>query len=340
MRRPAFWDSPYDWRALALWPLSVIYGSVTAARMKSDGYKASVPVLCAGNFVAGGAGKTPLVRALAETLKSHGHSPFVVTRGYGGRLTGPVQVKTGTHSTADAGDEALLLARELPVIVSKNRVAGVREAEKCGAGCVILDDGFQNPSVQKHIGLVAVDAARPVGNGYCVPAGPLRAPLKDQMRHATAVVLIHTPGRKNLATPVVREAARSGHPVISARLEMSRDALDNVRNRAFAFAGIGLPEKFYDGLTANGIDVAATRSFPDHHPFTGRDAAQLLADAKALGADLVTTEKDIVRLDPERPVQKELLEKAVTIPVKLKFDDAERIYGLIAPVLRKMRAHS
>lgn len=334
MRRPLFWDSPYDWRALALYPLGVAYGAITAARMASRGYTASIPVFCAGNFVAGGAGKTPLVIALAKLLKDRGYTPICVSRGFGGRFRGPVEVQPGKHKSADVGDEALLLAQHLDVVVSKRRVKGIKLAEKLGADCVLLDDGFQNPSVTKSASLLAVDAAQPIGNGYCIPAGPLRAPIKNQMRYAAALILILSPGRENLATSVVREAARKGLPVITARLTLSEDKDPDASRPALAFTGIGRPQKFFDSLTARNIPLVATRAFPDHHPFRDSDIKQLLADAKALNADLLTTQKDAVRFDPADPLHAEILETAKVIPAKLIFDDPNRVFSVLETHLR------
>ena len=181
MREPAFWWRSPSWMSRALAPLGSLYGAISGSRMQRKGHRAAVPVVCVGNYSLGGAGKTPTVLALIKLLRGAGETPVVLSRGYGGRLAGPVRVDGEAHTAADVGDEPLLLSRFAPVIVSRDRVAGVDAAQAVGASVIVMDDGFQNPSLQKHISLIVVDSNRGLGNGGVFPSGPLRAPLAVQL---------------------------------------------------------------------------------------------------------------------------------------------------------------
>ncbi len=292
MKAPAFWSRPPGLIAWLLSPIGWIYGAITAWRMGRPGVRAGIPVICIGNLTAGGAGKTPTVLMLAKALEERGESPFVVSRGYGGRLAGPVRVEPERMTAAECGDEPLLLAARLPVIVSRDRLAGARLAEAQGATLVLLDDGLQNPRLAKDCTIAVVDAGQGLGNGLCLPAGPLRAPVAAQMRHVDAVLLI---GDSPVST-----LAGGEKPMFRARIVPDPEAVARLAGRPLlAFAGIGRPEKFFATLRDAGLDLVATRSFADHHPFTDAEIAALRADAAAAGLALVTTEKDAARLPPK-----------------------------------------
>lgn len=292
MRPPAFWDgSPHHPAALALRPLGALYGRLTAARMDRPGARGPCPVLCLGNFTLGGAGKTPAALALADILRDLGARPAFLSRGYGGRLTGPVAVDPARHAAAAVGDEPLLLARRAPAVVARDRVAGAALCAAGGADVIVMDDGLQNPSLAKDLALAVVDAGAGIGNGLPFPAGPLRAPLARQWPHVGGVILV---GDGGPGEAVAEAALCRGLPVHRARLAAPAGALAG--RRVLAFAGIGRPQKFFATVQASGADLAGARAFPDHHPYAPSDLAALSADAERLGADLVTTEKDAVRL--------------------------------------------
>ncbi|MHC2003547.1 tetraacyldisaccharide 4'-kinase [Methylobacterium sp. CM6241] len=292
MRAPVFWDLPGHPLGRLLAPLGEIYGSRVAARMDRAGNKAACPVICVGNFTLGGAGKTPTALALAAMLRGIGLEPAFLTRGYGGRLTGPIAVDPSRHGSADVGDEPLLLAGSALTILARDRPAGVELCRVLGAGVVVMDDGLQNPSLAKDLSLAVVDAVSGIGNGLAFPAGPLRAPLSRQWRHVHGLVVIGDGGRGEVLT---MEAASRGLPVHRAKLVPTVPAAV-AGKPVLAFAGIGRPRKFFDTLVEAGATLVETRSFPDHHPYRAADVAGLAAWAQALGAMLVTTEKDIVRL--------------------------------------------
>ena len=194
MRAPAFWWRPRagPW-ALLLAPLGAVYGGVTAWRMGRRGGKAGVPIVCIGNFVVGGAGKTPTAIAIARLLIAGGETPVFLSRGYGGSLSSssrPVRVDPARHTVSHVGDEPLLLARIAPTIVAARREWGARAAREAGASVVVMDDGLQNAALCKDLAIAVVDGASGIGNGLAIPAGPLRAPLGAQMRHIDALVVI------------------------------------------------------------------------------------------------------------------------------------------------------
>ncbi len=302
-RAPDFWWKPE--RTLAargLAPLGAIYGAVTARRMGRAGRTLDVPVLCVGNFVAGGAGKTPVVMAAAERLRAMGHLPAVLSRGYGRETVAPgvVRVDPDRHLAAEVGDEPLLLARVAPTFVGTDRVASGQAAIAAGARVLVLDDGMQNPALRKDATIAVLDGATGVGNGACVPAGPLRAPLARQW---PAVSLLCVLGSGAPGDALLAEASGRGVPALRAEIVPDARSLARLRGlRLFAFAGIGRPEKFFETLVDSGLEVVGRRGYPDHHAYDDADRRGLEAAARALGAALVTTAKDRVRLPARFPV--------------------------------------
>ena len=331
MREPAFWWRSPSWMSRALAPLGSLYGAISGRRMLRKGHRAAVPVICVGNYSLGGAGKTPTVLALIKLLRGAGETPVVLSRGYGGRLAGPVRVEPETHTAADVGDEPLLLARSAPVIVSRNRVVGADAAQKTGASVIVMDDGFQNPSLQKDIALIVIDSNRGVGNGGVFPSGPLRAPLAAQLDRTD--VLIVAGGGAAAANLVQRVEGRGGL-ALKARIVPDGDAVASLRGgRVSAFAGIGDPQRFFATLAASGIEVAARRAFDDHHPFTADEIDQLTEEARKASLTLVTTEKDFVRL---RGLAADIA-SIQPFPVTLGFDDEAVLRHFIALRLVKAR---
>ncbi|MDP4004065.1 tetraacyldisaccharide 4'-kinase [Methylobacterium sp. NEAU K] len=292
MRPPRFWAAGADHPAArCLAPLGAAYGALTARRMDRTGARAACPILCLGNFTLGGAGKTPAALAVAALVAELGRAPAFLSRGYGGRLAGPVRVDPDRHGAAEVGDEPLLLARRAPTIVSRDRPAGAALCRSLGADAIVMDDGLQNPSLAKDLAWAVVDGGAGIGNGLPFPAGPLRAPLERQWPHVAGLILV---GDGAPGEAVARMAERRGLAVHRARLDA--DSSELVGRRCLAFAGIGRPEKFFATLRGTGAALVGMRSFPDHHPYRAAELAALAADAERLGADLVTTEKDAVRL--------------------------------------------
>jgi tetraacyldisaccharide 4'-kinase len=296
-------------------------------------FRPPVPVVCVGNFVVGGAGKTPASIALARIARGRGLKPGFVTRGYGGSAKGPLRVDPAKHTAADVGDEPMLLAAAAPTVVGADRVAGAKFLLAQGVDLIIMDDGFQNPSLAKDLSLICVDGAVAIGNGMVTPSGPLRAPLAVQLRRADALVLI---GEGERSEPLVRTAARAGRQVLRATLKPTR-LREWRKEPLLAFAGIGRPEKFFDSLAGAGATVKRTIPFPDHHRFTEADAGRLLGFAEAEGLRLVTTEKDMARLAGAGGRVAELREKASAFAVTLEFENPAAVGEMIEAAALRAR---
>jgi tetraacyldisaccharide 4'-kinase len=334
MREPAFWHRPSSLSALLLSPLGALYGVVAARRLARDGFEAGIPVLCVGNYHVGGAGKTPTVLALTKLLRDVGETPIVLSRGYGGRLRGPIKVDPDRHAAADIGDEPLMLARTVAVVVARDRIAGLALAKSQGASVILMDDGFQNPAIAKDTSLIVIDGARGLGNGHVFPAGPLRAPLLPQLARTDALIVV---GDGSAAKPVAAAIAARGRLVLSAHLRADDASVASLRGkRVLAFAGIGDPNRFFGTLRGSGIEVVQERTFPDHHPFSKSEIETLMADAKRDRLTLVTTEKDLARLR----TAEELPGRAkdiVPFAVRLEFEDVALLQKFVSDQLFKAR---
>lgn len=313
MRPPAFWHRPSDapgWQAHLLAPLASLYAAGTAKRVaRSPSYTPQCPIISVGNLNVGGTGKTPTVIALTELLQ--GREVHIVSRGYGGSLPGPLQVDLSKHTAEMVGDEPLLLAAFAPTWISQDRAAGVALAEDAGADIILLDDGHQNPSVPKSLNLVIVDAAIGFGNGRVLPAGPLREPITAGLKRADFVVSIGDVA----AQSAFREnwGAQITVPLATAELELLETGMDWKDQNVLAFAGIGHPEKFFRTVRQTGAKLLRAEALDDHQPLTDALMKRLELEAVALRAQLVTTEKDAVRLPSS------FRQKVLALPVRLRF---------------------
>jgi tetraacyldisaccharide 4'-kinase len=317
-----------------LMPLGAIYGVVAGHRLQRQGFDAGIPVLCVGNYHVGGAGKTPTVLALAKLLRELGETPIVLSRGYGGRLHGPIMVDLKRHAAIDVGDEPLMLARTVPVVVARDRIDGVALARSQGASVILMDDGFQNPAITKDASLIVIDGTRGLGNACVFPAGPLRAPLPPQLSRTDALIVI---GDGSAAEAVAAAIAARGKPVLSAHLRADDASVASLRGkRVLAFAGIGDPTRFFRTLRANRIEVVLERAFADHHPFSEGQIGTLRKEAERDALTLVTTEKDLARLrgrDGLPAWAREIVPFAVT----LEFQDAVQLRKFVSDRLFKAR---
>lgn len=305
MRTPAFWQGP-NLLSDILMPLGDLYAAGGWLRQRlAAPRRVAVPVICVGNLVAGGAGKTPTVLAVLARLLARGRRPAALLRGYGGKLHGPLRVDRDRHDVEAVGDEALLLAGTAATWVARDRAAGAEAAAADGADTIVMDDGFQNPGLSKDLSLLVVDGIGGFGNGRLIPAGPLREPVGRGLARADAVVLVG-PDRHDVA----RRAA--GVPLLQARLH-PRGPTSLQGRRLIAFAGIGRPSKFFETLQDLQAELIGTAEFPDHHPYRDSDLAPLITKAERAGASLITTEKDALRLPQGLATAVEVL------PVELVF---------------------
>lgn len=335
---PSWWyGEPGAWQARLLSPLAAIVGAITSRRIrKATPYRSELPVICVGNFTAGGSGKTPLALLVGQLVAAEGRQPWFLSRGYGGKLQGPVRVDLERHTAKEVGDEPLLLARAFPTVVARNRRMGAAAIEDMAQGqaVIIMDDGMQNPSLAKDLVIAAVDARRGLGNGKVIPAGPLRAPIDVQ---AKLVDLIVTTGPSAPESVPALQAIRriKDVPVIAAATRPAGDA-ERLRGRkVIAFAGIANPERFFSALTSLGADVVAKRSFADHHPFSDAEAQELLAQADRLRATLVTTEKDLARLAGASGVRGDLKRRSEALAVEAAIE-GKSLDDLRAPIVRAL----
>jgi len=322
VRAPRFWLKPRPTLlARLLGPAGLAYGAATARRMRGTGERIGAPTICVGNFVAGGAGKTPAALALARMLIGEGRRVAFLSRGYGGaERVEPLLVDASAHTAATVGDEPLLLAKLAPCWVGADRVRSGRKAVEAGANVLILDDGLQNPTLVKDLAFAVVDGETGFGNGLCVPAGPLRAPVSDQLPLVRALIVLggDDAGASRIA------ALAPMKPLIRANLEPDALAAAPLIGReVVAFAGIARPEKFYATLRRVGAQIVMTRDFPDHHPYTAREIEALTEEAAGRGALLATTEKDVARLSARQA------RAVVTLPVTLRFDDPRAVKRML-----------
>ena len=325
MREPAFWRTDSErgsaslTRAL-LSPLSALYAWAGRRRIaRTVPHETFVPVICVGNLTLGGTGKTPVSQTILARLKAMEVTPHALSRGYGGKLKGPVAVDLDQHSAGDVGDEPLLLARSATAWISRDRPAGADAAAQAGADILVMDDGHQNPTLKKDLSLIVVDGVAGWGANRIFPAGPLRETVAEGLARADGVIVM-TPGPDQPPRYRALGLDTLEIPVLHAWLAPTGAA---PVGKLIAFAGIGRPEKFFDGLTAAGADVCDAADFPDHHPYTASDLGHLEALAQKHDAALITTEKDWVRLPAD------WRERVATFPVRAEFANPAALDALL-----------
>ena len=326
MTPPYFWQGGLDPRSRAsapltrwlLTPLAALYAAGAARRQRrARPARIAAQVICVGNLTLGGVGKTPITAAIRDRLVARGLRAASLSRGYGGRLRGPLRVRADHHRAGDVGDEPLLLAQSGEAWIGRDRVLAARDMSLSGVQVVVMDDGHQNPTLAKDLSLVVLDTSDPVGNGHVFPKGPLREPLSAGLARADAIVLMGEGPAPSLLDGF-------DGPILRAELAPTAQAPGGP---LVAFAGIGRPQKVFDSLLAAGADLAESVPFPDHHPYRPGDLAYLQRLAAARGARLITTEKDHVRLPPAiRP-------DVLTWPVKAVFQSPETLEALLDRLL-------
>lgn len=321
MKTPKFWDKK-NITAKSLLPIGVVYSAITALRLKiKKTKKINIPVICIGNLTAGGTGKTPVAIAVSELLQNQGYNPAFVSRGYGGKLS-DVLVTPQIHTAKDVGDEPLLLARQAMVSINPNRYLAALKAQQNGADIIVMDDGFQNPSLHKNISFLVFDGSFGIGNGYPLPAGPLRENFAAGIKRADAAMIIGK-DQHNLAQKL------AGLPIFYGKITSQLPQLNS--NKVIAFAGIGRPQKFYTSLSELGLELVDTIDFPDHHFYTPAELRNLVEQAETNGVDLITTAKDFVKIPQELQSRFKVLE------IKIRWENERKLEQFISD---KLKTHS
>ncbi|MFC0246037.1 tetraacyldisaccharide 4'-kinase [Falsochrobactrum ovis] len=332
---PPFWWEKPDWRARLLTPLAGIYGAVSRRRLvKSVPPKVAAPVLCIGNFTVGGAGKTPTAIAISKAALKHGLKPGIVSRGYGGKYKGLHLVDPENDTAHYVGDEPLLLARHAPVVLSANRYRAASHLIEQGCNFIVMDDGFQSARLHMDFALLVVDSMRGIGNGRVIPAGPLRAPLIDQLRKTDALLRIGSGGEADF---VLRQASRAGRPTYDAQLIPSSAKLI-AGQKWLAFAGIGNPEKFFASVRQAGGKIVDTCIFRDHHLYLLDEIKALVSQAERGNLGLITTAKDYVRIATMPGLPETVLDRITVLDVELEFDRKEAVDLIIKTTIERYRS--
>ena len=333
MAEPSFWQMRHHPLSLALTPLAWLYGGLEAARRRlTHAQHPGKPVICVGNLTAGGAGKTPTVRWLAEKIAAQGHQPAILSRGYGGSEKGPLKVDRQTHHATHVGDEPLMLAADWPVYIGADRMQSLRLAVQDGADVLIKDDGFQNPSLAHHFNLIVVDGASGLGNQRLLPSGPMRQPLSVALERLDALLVIGDARHHSLA--FLMDAVEAfGKPIFHGRVQ----ATGHGSGKVHGFCGIARPQKFQASLVAQGYEIDGFTSFADHHDFTEAEAATLLAHDKPL----ITTEKDMARLQgaPADSARARLAAEAAVLPIALEIADEAALLAAISRAITDGQAN-
>ncbi|MEO0328931.1 MAG: tetraacyldisaccharide 4'-kinase [Pseudomonadota bacterium] len=329
---PPFWWKRPGIQAIFLAPVGYIYGKIAGSRMNvPPSFLPSVPVICIGNFIIGGAGKTPTVELLTKDVIERGMRPGILTRGYGGAIKNATIVRLDKHNSKDVGDEALLHASQTMTVVSADRPSGAKLLVENGCDLILMDDGFQNPSISKDYCLVVVDSNRGLGNGMTFPAGPLRVPFGEQLRYANGVLFI---GESKQSDKVIRRTAKLGRSTFHAEIR-ERNGHEFDGKEVFAFAGISDPEKFYFSLSRAGAEIKDRQSFGDHHYFTDEECNELLQTASSKNLVPVTTTKDRARLRGMGEAQQRLHNASKALEIELVPEHPDMLNIVIETALKR-----
>lgn len=315
LKAPGFWQEDGIWSRL-LRPLSWVYTWLGRLRFKRTTPEVMpVPVICVGNLVMGGAGKTPTVIAIVEILKEAGFTPHIVSRGYGAIVRTVMRVDPTKHTYLEVGDEPLLLAKFAPTWASPDRIEGVKAACADGADVIVLDDGLQNPTIYKDFNILVVDGMQGFGNEAVFPAGPLREPINYGLERAHCVLTIGS------QFDIDMSFIKNPPPLLEAYI--APKSVHPEKLRVVGFAGLGYPEKFLSTLSAYNFDVREFIPFADHHPYTVTDIFRLKKIAQSYKARLITTSKDLLRIPPQYRHDVEVLK------INLHFTEPDKIKALL-----------
>ena len=328
IKTPHFWTE-LSWQSVILFPVSYIWRFGHYAQQKILNTKETeIPVICVGNLTVGGSGKTPVVITLCRFLSGIGKSTSILTRGFGGKEKGPIFVSTNLHQSLDVGDEPLMMAHSLDVCVSRNRPLGANHIlDKKKYDCIVMDDGLQNPTLKKDLNIAVFDGKFGIGNGFLLPAGPMRQKLEVGIQNID-LVIFNGKDETGLGQKIPPHI-----PIFTGELQPDEEIVEKMKNRrVYGFAGIGNPSRFFKTLNNIGADLVGEAHFADHHPYTDADLTQLYEEAMQSGAELVTTQKDWMRL----PV--DWRDRVLTVPVRIHFtaDDTIKIVSFLETIFENV----
>ena len=328
IKTPHFWTE-LSWQSVILFPVSYIWRFGHYAQQKILNTKETeIPVICVGNLTVGGSGKTPVVITLCRFLSGIGKSTSILTRGFGGKEKGPIFVSTNLHQSLDVGDEPLMMAHSLDVCVSRNRPLGANHIlDKKKYDCIVMDDGLQNPTLKKDLNIAVFDGKFGIGNGFLLPAGPMRQKLEVGIQNID-LVIFNGKDETGLGQKIPPHI-----PIFTGELQPDEEIVEKMKNRrVYGFAGIGNPPRFFKTLNEIGTDLVGEAHFADHHPYTDADLTQLYEEAMQSGAELVTTQKDWMRLPTD------WRDRVLTVPVRIHFsaDDTIKIVSFLETIFENV----
>ena len=328
IKTPQFWTE-ISWQSVILFPVSYIwrFGHYTQQKILKT-KETEIPVICVGNLTVGGSGKTPVVITLCRFLSGIGKSTSILTRGFGGKEKGPIFVSTNLHQSLDVGDEPLMMAHSLDVCVSRNRPLGANHIlDEKKYDCIVMDDGLQNPTLKKDLNIAVFDGKYGIGNGFLLPAGPMRQKLEVGIQNID-LVIFNGKDETGLGQKIPPHI-----PIFTGELQPDEEIVEKMKNRrVFGFAGIGNPSRFFKTLINIGTDLVGEAHFADHHPYTDADLTQLYEEAMQSGAELVTTQKDWMRLPTD------WRDRVLTVPVRIHFsaDDTIKIVSFLETIFENV----
>lgn len=305
---PQFWRKK-NFISSLLYPFSLIYSFISSKISHveaKDIYHPKAKVITIGNITMGGAGKTPVALSIAKIVKNYSkHKVAILTRGYKGKLKGPVMVDS-SHNVDDIGDEAILIFKEFTTCVAKNRLDGIKFLEENGYNIIITDDGMQDNRFQQSITIMVIDSYFGFGNGLILPAGPLREKIELGIHKADFIAIIGE-GDFKLDTKV---------PILKAKI-VSKTLLN--QEKFIAFAGIGNPDKFFQSVIEAEGELVDKISFGDHYQYSDAEIRKLIDLSKSKNAKLITTEKDYTRIEDS------LKDEIETLPIMLVWKEEEKL---------------
>lgn len=322
LKAPKFWyikkDTIYS---KILYPLSLVFRLGTKIRnITSRTNKSSLPIICIGNIVVGGAGKTPVALKIGRILIKSGYNPHFISRGYAGIIKSSTLVQPW-HSPKSVGDESLLLSDIAPTWIGIKRHKSIRLAEKNGSDCIVMDDGFQNPTIHKNFSIVVINSSQEFGNKRVIPSGPLRESIKRGLSRTNLVIMIGN------VTKFLNEIIPAHIPIISANFNINKENKIFKGQKITAFAGIAYPEKFFDSLRKLGAIIVKEVTYPDHHIFDDNDLLNLAEIANKTKSILVSTQKDFVR------IPKSYRSLVNTLAGEIVFDNEDLIKEILTNVI-------